>query len=59
MSKMPRFTREELDRLQAGHEVEKGKYTYRIHGEYFEDSWHWELQRAEETDEDWEDYLTI
>jgi hypothetical protein len=25
----PRFTREELNCLEAGHEVEKNKYTYR------------------------------
>lgn len=60
--KKPRFTREELNRLEAGHEVEKGKYTYRVHGKYVNDSWHWVLQRAERaerTDEDWEDYLVI
>lgn len=34
----PRFTREELNCLEAGHKVEKGKYTYRIHGKYFNDS---------------------
>lgn len=56
--KMPRFTREELNRLEAGHEVKKGKYTYRIHGKYIEDSWHWVLQRIKEN-EDWEDYKTI
>lgn len=55
----PRFTREELNCLEAGHGVEKGKYTYRIHGKYFNDSWHWVLQRLEETDEDWEDYEVI
>ena len=53
--KKPRFTREELNCLEAGHEVEKNKYTYRIHGKYIEDSWHWVLQR----DEDWEDYEVI
>ena len=52
--KMPR-SREELNHLEAGHEVEKGKYTYRIHGKYIEDSWHWVLQRIKKTDEDWED----
>lgn len=57
--KQEKFTREELNRLEAGHEVEKGKYTYRIHGEYIEDSWHWVLQRVERTDEDWEDYIVI
>lgn len=56
MNKMPRFTEEEEKLLEGGHEVEKGMFTYRIHGKYFEDSWHWVLQRAEETDEDWEDY---
>nr|DAM38714.1 MAG TPA: hypothetical protein [Microviridae sp.] len=56
---MPRFTREELDCLQAGHEVKKGKYTYRIHGKYIEDSWHWVLQKIKKTDEDWEDYKII
>ena len=59
MSKTPRFTEEEKKLLEAGHEVEKGKYTYRIHGEYFEDSWHWVLQRGEETDEEWEDYEDV
>lgn len=53
--KKPRFTREELDCLQAGHEVKKGKYTYRIRGKYIKDSWHWVLQKAKETDRDWED----
>jgi hypothetical protein len=53
--KMPRFTREELNHLEAGHKVEKGKYTYQIRGKYIEDSWHWVLQRIEKTDEDWED----
>ena len=43
--KMPRFTREELNHLEAGHIVEKGKYTYRIHGKYIEDSWCWVLQK--------------
>ena len=57
--KKPRFTREELNCLEAGREVEKGKYTYRIHGKYISDSWHWVLQRAEETDEDWEDYEVV
>lgn len=57
--KQKKFTREELNRLEAGHEVEKGKYTYRVHGKYIEDSWRWILQRAEKTDKDWEDYLTI
>lgn len=57
--KNPRFTREELNRLEAGHEVEKGKYAYRIHGKYIKDSWHWVLQRVKETDEDWEDYQII
>lgn len=57
--KRPRFTREELDHLEAGHEVKKGKYTYRIRGKYVEDSWHWILQRAEETNEDWKDYEII
>ena len=56
--KKPRFTRKELDHLEAGHEVKKGKYTYRIHGKYIEDSWHWVLQRVKEN-EDWEDYQTI
>lgn len=55
----PRFTREELDYLEAGHEVEKGKYTYRIHGKYVNDSWRWVLQRIKETDEDWENYEVI
>lgn len=53
--KMPRFTREELNHLEAGHIVEKGKYTYRIHGKYIEDSWCWVLQKIKKTDEDWED----
>lgn len=53
------FTREELNLLEAGHEVEKGKYTYRFHRKYIEDSWYWVFQRAEKTDEDWEDYVTI
>jgi hypothetical protein len=57
--KKPKFTREELDRLEAGHEVEKGKYTYRVHGKYANYSWHWVLQRAKKTDEDWEDYSVI
>lgn len=57
--KKPKFTREELDHLEAGHEVEKGKYTYRIHGKYIEDSWHWVLQRIKKADEDWEDCETI
>lgn len=54
-----KFTKEELNRLEAGDEVEKGKYTYRIHGKYAEDSWQWVIQRVTKTDEDWEDYLTI
>lgn len=53
--KMPKFTREELNHLEAGHIVEKGKYTYRIHGKYIEDSWRWVLQKIKKTDEDWED----
>lgn len=57
--KMPRFTREELDHLQAGHEVKKGKYTYRVHGKYIEHSWRWVLERFKKTDEDWEDYQVI
>jgi hypothetical protein len=57
--KKPRFTREELNCLEAGHEVKKGKYTYRIHGKYVNDSWHWVLQRIEETNEDWEDCEVI
>lgn len=57
--KNPKFTREELDRLEAGHKVKKGKYTYRVHGKYAEDSWHWVLQKAKETDEGWEDYEVI
>lgn len=57
--KKPRFTREELDHLEAGHEVKKGKYTYKIHGKYVKNSWHWVLQRAKETNEDWKDYETI
>lgn len=57
--KKPRFTREELNCLEAGHEVKKGKYIYRIHGKYIEYSWHWVLQRAREIDKDWEDYETI
>ena len=57
--KQKKFTREELNRLEAGHEVEKGKYTYRVRGKYVEDSWQWVLQRVKKTDEDWEDYLTI
>lgn len=57
--KKNKFTREELDRLEAGHEVEKGKYTYRIHGKYVNDSWRWVLQRVEKTDENWEDYIVI
>ena len=56
---MPRFTREELNHLETGHEVKKGKYTYRINGKYIEDSWHWVLQRIKKADEDWEDYKTI
>lgn len=36
--KQKKFTREELNRLETGHEVEKGKYTYRIHGKYIKDS---------------------
>lgn len=59
MSKTPRFTEEQKKLLEAGHEVQKGKYIYRIHGKYFEDSWHWVLQRGEETDEDWEDYKML
>lgn len=55
----PKFTREELNCLEAGHEVEKGKYTYRVYGKYVENSWHWVLQRAERTDRNWEDYLVI
>lgn len=51
--KNPRFTREELNRLEAGHEVEKRKYIYRIHGRYIKDSWHWVLQRARKNNEDW------
>lgn len=57
--KQKKFTREELDRLESGHEVKKGKYTYRIHEKYLEDSWHWVLQRGEETGEDWEDYVML
>ena len=57
--KQKKFTREELDRLEAVHEVEKGKYTYRVYGKYVEDSGRWVLQRAEKTDRDWEDYLVI
>lgn len=66
--KKPRFAKEEKKLLEAGLEVEKGKYTYRIHGKYIEDSWHWVLQRAEkkdswhwvlQRDEDWEDYEVI
>lgn len=52
--KKPRFTREELNRLDAGHEVEKGKYIYRIHGRYLKDSWQWVLQRTRKTNEYWE-----
>lgn len=55
----PRFTREELNYLEAGHEVEKGKYTYRVHGKYIKDSWQWVLQRAKRTDKDWKNYLVI
>lgn len=57
--KKTRFTREELERLEAGHEVKKGKYTYRIHGKCIENSWHWVLQRIKENDEDWEDRKRI
>ena len=57
--KQKKFTREELNRLEAGHEVEKGKYTYRLHGKYVKDSWHWVLQRAERTNRNWKDYLVI
>ena len=57
--KQKKFTREELNRLEAGHEVEKGKYTYRVHGKYIKDSWRWVPQRAERTNKDWEDYLVI
>lgn len=53
--KMPRFTREELNHLEAGHIVEKGKYTYRIHGKYIENSWRQVLQKIKKTDEDWKD----
>lgn len=59
MNKTPKFTKEEEELLEAGHEVEKGKYTYRIHGKYFENSWHWVLQRGEKTEEDWEDYIML
>lgn len=59
MVKTPKFTKEEEERLEAGHEVEKGKYTYRIHGKYLENSWHWMLQRIEEAEEDWEDYIML
>lgn len=57
--KQKKFTREELNNLEAGHEIEKGKYTYRIHGKYLNDTWQWVLQRLEETDEDWEDCEVI
>lgn len=59
MSKTPKFTKEEEELLEAGHEVEKGKYTYRIHGKNLKNSWHWVLQRSEETEEDWEDYVML
>lgn len=54
--KKPKFTKEELNCLQAGHEVKKEKYIYRIHGKYIKDSWRWVFQRIEETNEDWEDW---
>lgn len=57
--KIPRFTREELNHLEAGHEVKKRKYTYRIHEKHIKYSWHWVLQRIGENDEDWEDCQTI
>lgn len=59
MNKTSKFTEEEENMLEAGLEVKKGKYTYRIHGKRFEDSWHWVLQRGEETEEDWEDYVML
>ena len=59
MDKTPKFTKEEEELLEAGLEVKKGKYTYRIHGKYLENSWHWMLQRSEETEEDWEDYVML
>lgn len=59
MNKTPKFTKEEEELLEAGHEVEKGKYTYRIHEKYLENSWQWVLQRIEETEEDWEDYVML
>lgn len=59
MNKTPKFTKEEEELLEAGLEVKKGKYTYRIHGKYFENSWLWMLQRGEETEEDWEDYVML
>lgn len=62
MNKTPKFTKEEEELLEAGHEVEKGKYTYRIHRKYFENSWNWVLQRGKETKEtkeDWEDYVML
>ena len=57
--KQKKFTREELNRLEAGHEVEKGKYTYRVHGKYVKDSQCWVVQRAKKTDKNWEDYLVV
>lgn len=59
MDKTLKFTKEEEELLEAGHEVEKGKYIYRIHGKRFENSWHWVLQRGKETEEDWEDYVML
>lgn len=59
--KMPKFTEKELNHLEAGHQVKKGKYTYRIYGKYSGELRHWilVLQRIKEYDEDWEDYKTI
>lgn len=59
MNKTAKFTKEEEELLEAGHEVEKGKYTYRIHGKFLENSWNWVLQRGEKTEEDWEDYVML
>jgi hypothetical protein len=38
MSETPRFTEKEEKLLEAGFKAKKGKYTYRIHEKYIEDS---------------------
>ena len=47
-----KFTNEEMECLTAGHEVKKGKYTYRIHGKYVEHTWKWVFQKIGESDKD-------